>query len=129
MRNLSSITCLTLLICFSTQVLAQSTDIKCEDIFNKMFDATKNVKTLRANLTSLERITNHVNLIHCTVKLNTSPYKVYTKDLDKGIEILYLKGKNDDDATVNPNGFPYVNLHLDPLGKIMRKEQHQTIER
>jgi LysM repeat protein len=104
-------------------------EINCEDIFNKMFDATKNVKTLRANLLSVERFPDHVNYTRYTIKLNVTPYNLYTKDLDKGIEVLYLQGKNDNQATVNPNGFPYVNLHLDPLGKIMRKDQHQTIGR
>jgi len=100
-----------------------------EDIFKKMFVAIKGVKTLRTNITSRERIIDHINHTSFAVKLNTSPYKAYSKDLDKGVEVLYLQGKNENDATINPNGFPYVNLHLDPLGKIMRKDQHQTIGR
>jgi outer membrane lipoprotein-sorting protein len=112
-----------ILLCLWGKASAQS----CADIFNNMFNAIKNVKTLRADMTSAERINDHINVSRYAVKLNTSPYKVYSKDLHKGVEVLYLPGKNDNEATVNPNGFPYVNLHLDIFGKIMRKDQHQTI--
>ena len=67
-------------------------EINCEDIFNKMFDATKNVKTLRANLLSVERFPDHVNYTRYTIKLNVTPYNLYTKDLDKGIEVLKDEG-------------------------------------
>ncbi|HTA26439.1 MAG TPA: DUF1571 domain-containing protein [Bacteroidia bacterium] len=111
--------------CSVCKVEAQS----CEDIFKKMFENIKNVKTLRTNISTTERIDDHINRAHFAVKLNISPYKAYSKDIDKGVELLYLEGKNDNEATVNPNGFPYVNLNLDPLGKTMRKDQHQTITR
>jgi hypothetical protein len=107
----------------------QNKEIKNEDIFANMFTAIKNVKTLRATINTYERIENKVNHTRFAIKVNISPYKAYSKDLDKGIEVLYLQGQKDNEATVNPNGFPYVNLHLDPLGKVMRKDQHQTIGR
>ncbi len=107
----------------------QNAALKNEDIFSKMFSAINNVKTLRTNMTSLERIDGKNKLTRYAVKLNTSPVKSYSKDLDKGVEVLYLEGQNNNEATINPNGFPYVNLHLDPLGKVMRKEQHQTVNR
>ena len=28
---------------------------------------------------------------------------------------------------VNPNGFPFMNIRLDPKGKILRKDQHHTL--
>ena len=113
----------------SSFIVAQNTPLNTEDIFNKMFEAARNVKTLRTIMTSLERIDGKNKLTRYSVKLNTSPLKSYSKDLDKGIEVLYIEGQHDNEATVNPNGFPYVNLHLDPFGKVMRKEQHQTINR
>ena len=107
----------------------QTAPLKNEDIFSNMFAAIKNVKTLRSNMTSVERISNKNILTQYSIKLNTIPLKAYSKDINKGIEVLYIDGQNDNEATVNPNGFPYVNLHLDPLGKVMRKEQHQTFTR
>lgn len=117
------------LICISVSLSSLTTDLKNEDIFNNMFAAIKNVKTLRVNIVSAERIGTKIVNTRFAIKLNISPYKTYSKDLDKGMEVLYLQGQNDNEATVNPNGFPYVNLHLDPYGKVMRKEQHQTITR
>ena len=40
---------------------------------------------------------------------------------------LFLEGKHDGDALVNPNSFPYINLYLDPNGSLMRQDQHHTI--
>jgi hypothetical protein len=114
---------------FSIPSVAQNKEITNESIFNSMFAAIQNVKTLRYNLTAFERVDNTYNHAHSLVKLNVSPYKAYYKDLNKGIEVLWVDGQEDGDAIVNPNGFPYVNLHLSPLGKLMRKGQHQTMLR
>lgn len=108
---------------------AQNSAMTTGDIFTNMFSAIRNVKTLRANINTDERIGNHIKHADFAVKLNTSPYEAYSKDLNKGVEILYLEGKNNGEATINPNGFPYVNVHLDPMGNTMRKDQHQTITR
>jgi len=111
-----------------TNVQAQSEN-QCRDIFNQMFSAINNVRTLRYNLYAVERIDNNFVSAHSSVKLNMSPFKAYYKNLDKGIEVLWVDGKVDGDAIVNPNGFPFVNLHLNPSGELMRKDQHQTILR
>lgn len=105
------------------------TDVPCRAIFNQMFDAINNVKTLRYNLYSVERIDNSLTSTHSAVKLNVAPLKIYYKNLDNGIEVLWVNGKTGGDAIVNPNGFPYVNLHLNPSGELMRKGQHQTLLR
>jgi len=99
---------------------------KCEDIINKMFSAAKAVHTLHTNVATLERVSGKNKLLKYAVKLNISPYKAYSKNLDDGSEVLFVQGQNNNEATINPNGFPYVNLHLDPYGKLMRKGQHQT---
>jgi len=111
-----------------SNVQAQSEN-QCRDIFNQMFNAINNVRTLRYNLYAVERIDNTFACAHSSVKLNISPFKAYYKNLDKGIEVLWVDGKEDGDAIVNPNGFPFVNLHLNPSGELMRKGQHQTILR
>lgn len=116
------------LIAFSAALQAQK-DNTCKDIFTKMFSAINNVHTLRYNLYAVERVDNNFTSANSMVKLNVSPFKAYYKDLKKGIEVLWVDGKEDGDAIVNPNGFPYVNLHLSPLGKLMRKGQHQTMLR
>jgi len=57
--------------------------------------------------------------------MNASPRKVYL--YLKGPEVVWIEGKNNGNALVNPDGFPYINLNLDPLGSIMRENQHHTI--
>src|SRR5580692_3463479 len=114
---------------FTFSISAQNNVISNADIFTNMYSAIKNVKTIRADIVSTERIIDHTTHTHYAVKINTSPYKSYSKDIDKGVEILYLDGKNNNEAIVNPNGFPYMNLHLDPMGKTMRNAQHQAINR
>lgn len=110
------------------QKTAITPGISSEDIFDKMFDAVKQVRTLRYNLYGIERVEGRYLAGNAMVKLSESPFKAYFKNTDKGIEILYPYG-DDNEALVNPNGFPYFNLHLDPTGKLMRKNQHQTIAR
>ncbi len=117
------------LILFHGFSFGQSVQLTSADIFTKMFSAIQNVKTLRANISSDERVEGTIKHTHFAIKLNVSPYEAYSKDLDKGVEILYLAGKNDNEATINPNGFPYVNVHFDPMSKTMRKGQHQTLTR
>ena len=44
-----------------------------------------------------------------------------------GAEVLYVEGQNNGKAIYEPNGFPYIRLDLDPMGKAMRKKSHHTI--
>lgn len=119
-----------LMFYFITPLWAQSNaNVDCEQVMYQMFDAIKQVKTLRYNLYANERVNNKYLSGHSIVKLNVSPFKAYFKDTKKGVEVLYIEGQEENEAIVNPNGFPYFNLHLDPNGKLMRKDQHQTIGR
>ncbi|HRA60945.1 MAG TPA: DUF1571 domain-containing protein, partial [Bacteroidia bacterium] len=58
-----------------------------------------------------------------------NPFKCYLKIAkpNEGAEVLYVKGTNNNNALVNPNAFPYINLNLDPYGDILRTDQHHTI--
>jgi len=62
------------------------------------------------------------------VKLSRKPFKVYTIQVepDEGLEVLYLGSENT--ALINPNGFPWFNVRLDPLGNKMTQDQHHTIK-
>lgn len=75
----------------------------------------------------MERIDGEMITQTSFVKLRRDPFKVYTRQEspNNGLEVLYKKGDNS--ALINPNGFPWLNLRLDPNGSRMRKEQHHTI--
>lgn len=115
--------CLTL--CLSVGVgLAQSG----ADITREMFSSTKKIETLTYKMKKTERIDDTMVIQTSTVKLQRKPFKVYTRQLhpNDGLEVLYLEGSSS--ALINPNGFPWFNLKLDPQGDRMRKEQHHTIQ-
>lgn len=92
---------------------------------DKMTKSVGEVKTLKYNLKLVERIDKKYNYFGSSVKLNRKPRKLYLNA--NGIEILYIEGKHNGDALVNPNSFPYINLYLDPNGSLMRQDQHHTI--
>ena len=58
------------------------------------------------------------------------PFRVYIKNTfpSKGSEILYIKGRNNDKAWVNPNAFPYITLSLDPEGKLLIADGHHSLK-
>ncbi|MCU0429807.1 MAG: DUF1571 domain-containing protein [Cytophagaceae bacterium] len=77
----------------------------------------------------MERIQSVLETQKSFVKLTRNPLKIYAKQLapKEGVEILYIKGKHNNMARVNPNGFPWVTVSLDPYGSTMRKKQHHTL--
>ena len=99
------------------------------EIIDKMLSSIDRIKTLKYKIKQFERIEGEMINAEQDIKLSVSPFKVYAYIYlpDEGAEFLWVEGKNDGDAIVNPNGFPYINLNLDPYGKILRKDQHHTI--
>lgn len=95
------------------------------ELIDNIFEAVDNIKTMRFNLQCNERIKGRMTHYESKVKLQVSPRKVYLSL--KGPEVLWIQGKNNGDALVNPGAFPYMNLNLDPYGSLMRKDQHHTI--
>lgn len=94
-----------------------------------MFTSIEKIKTLKFKLKKKERVNGKINSGEQNVKFNRSPKKIYTKVLspNKGVEILFVEGQNNNRALVNPNGFPYSSLNLDPYGDLMRKNNHHTV--
>ncbi len=113
------------IICFisSTSALCQ----KADSIARAMFAKTKSLKTVTYVMTKHERINGKLQKQIAAVKLQKSPFKVYSKQLepDEGLEVLYIGG--DKTALINPNGFPWFNIKLSPTGGRMTKGQHHTI--
>ena len=95
------------------------------EIIDKTLEAIGKIQTLKFHLKCNERFNGKLIATESQIKLNISPRKVYI--YLKGPELLWIAGKNNGDALVNPDGFPYINLNLDPMGSIMRENQHHTI--
>lgn len=98
-------------------------------VAQQMFAQTKKIRSMSYYMKKLERVDGKMETQESFAKVERSPYKVYTKQLapKNGLEVLYVEGENKGMATINPNGFPWVNLNLDPYGSIMRKKQHHTL--
>lgn len=60
-------------------------------------------------------------------KIQNYPRKIYLKDLDSGMELLYANGWNNGKVLANPNGFPYINVSLSPTSERVRQDQHHTL--
>jgi len=88
--------------------------------------AISDLKGLKYHLKIVERSKKgNYNYYESMVKIQKSPRKIYL--YIKGIEVLWVEGWNKNRALVKPNSFPYVNLNLDPLGNLMRQDQHHTL--
>lgn len=100
-----------------------------QDILNNMSSSIENIKTLKYKLKKKERIEDEYKLGEQEVKYNRSPRKIYTKISlpNKGVEVLFREGENNNKAFVNPNAFPYITLSLDPFGSTMRNNNHHTV--
>lgn len=104
---------------------AQKSEHNTKDIVFKMIKSIDEVDRLKYSLKITERGKKGFNYYESSVKLNRKPRKIYL--YIKGIELLWVSGWNSNKAYVKPNSFPYVNLSLDPLGFLMRQDQHHTI--
>jgi len=95
------------------------------EMLNAVLKSISNIKTLRYDLQRNERVKGKMNFTESKVKLQVSPRKLYIS-MD-GQEVLWIQGANNGNALINPGTFPYINLNLDPMGTLMRKNQHHTI--
>lgn len=95
----------------------------------QVFEVARNIESLKYELIRSERIDGAYVENHFSIKMHRRPYKIYLKELspNTGVEVLYPHPMDEKKALVNPNGFPWVNLKLDPNGELMRKDQHHTI--
>src|SRR5690606_2584111 len=86
------------------------------DLTKTMFKTTKSISAMSFTMGKLERINGKMVDQTSDVKLRRNPLAVYSKQTDppSGIEVLYKEGEPK--ALVNPNGFPWVNVSLDPYG-------------
>lgn len=98
-------------------------------IVQQMFAHTKQIESMSYRMKKTERIDGEMLVQKSFAKVTYEPYKAYTRQISpkEGLEALYIDGKHKNQALINTNGFPWINLRLDPYGKVMRKNQHHTI--
>ncbi len=106
-------------------------NMSCENAILHMFTAIESLKTAKFELISTER--NHDKMLVSTAfgTIQYHPKKLFFRSFDdKGsltYEVMYIEGENHNNALVSPNGFPYFNLNLNPLGSTIRNNRHLSI--
>jgi hypothetical protein len=107
------------------RLYAQKSNMECKELVLKTLQSIKEVKSLKYHLKITERGKKGFNFYESSVKFHRNPRQIYL--YIKGIEVLWVQGTNDGRALVKPNAFPYFNLNLDPMGNLMRQDQHHSL--
>ena len=98
----------------------------CKQLIAAMIETIEQVKTARYTLSASERAKGKILRATSQIKFQMHPRKIYFKN-NSGVEVIYNEMVDKEEALVNPNAFPYINLKLDPYRSIMRNNQHHTI--
>ena len=106
---------------------AVAQDSEAKAVVLQMIDSAQALKGFKSVIRKTERIEGELVLQISEVKVSSNPYEVYVRQMSpkSGVEILCADGCKK--ALINMNGFPWVNLTLDPFGMTMRKHQHHTV--
>lgn len=105
--------------------VSQKNELSAKELVTKSLKSIKEVKGLKYHLKITERGKKGFNYYESAVKFSRNPRLIYL--YIKGIEVLWVQGQNDGKALVKPNSFPFFNLNLDPMGNLMRQDQHHTL--
>jgi len=98
-------------------------------VINKMFANIKSMKSLQYTLDSRERVKWKIYHEISDFKIIKQPFSIYIYQHSpvKGVEVLYIAGANNRKARVNPAGFPWVTLNLNPEGSLMLDKHHHPL--
>jgi outer membrane lipoprotein-sorting protein len=99
-----------------------------QSVLEEMLTACDHVQSLQFTMSKKERMAAKSEATNF-VKYKKAPFSVYLKSKipDSGMEILFVKGWNNNKAFINPGGFPYVNVSLSPFANRMRTDGHFTL--
>ena len=114
---------LLLSIFFTSASLAQNPI----DIIDKMRAEITKINKSSFELHSKERFGDEYVFKKMKFRMQERPKKVYMKDLDKGVELLYVDGWNKNKGYINPAGFPWVNVSLSIYDSKVVAENHHTV--
>lgn len=118
-----------ILVYLNTSFTFVGENIVPAEIIPQMLDEIKGIKTMKYTLKNTERINGKLLSGIQNIKYKATPRKcyLYLKSPNEGSEVLFVEGQNNNQAIYNPNGFPYFRLRLDPMGSLMRKNNHHTV--
>lgn len=104
-------------------------DNKIDEVLSKLLETIKNTRTLKYTLKNTERIEGELLSGTQDVVFRSSPHKcyLYLRSPNEGAQLLFEKGVNEGRAIYKPNGFPFFKLNLDPMGSLIRNNNHHTL--
>ena len=117
------------LLLFSVHLFAQVD--KKKEIATQMLNACEKIQGAKYDVITTERKKNgSITVKKLQVKLKTHPKQIYIYCIqpDSSAEVLWKPAEMKNEALVNPNGFPYINLKLDLYSSTLRKDDHHTIK-
>lgn len=112
-------------------LLLATTTLSAQDpvvIMAKMKAAINKMNQSSFDLQSKERFGSSYSVKNLQFRIQEKPRSVYMKDLDTGVEMLYVVGWNNNKAYINPNGFPWVNVSLSIYDSKVVAENHHTVK-
>ena len=119
---------LLVVIIFSTSIPAQDLDFK-KGLIQKMINAIDKHNQLEFIMYRSERNEKGYTDGEFYAKIQNVPLKVYIKNEKPrpGSEVLYIEGRNDNRALINPNSFPYFSISMDPDNNILLAGGHHSV--
>lgn len=118
------------MVIVSAFIAMRAPESQTRTIINKCLKAIDAHKTCTYTMRSEERLVGKSGLRDGNIftKINVTPRKIYMKmvtDPNKGTEILYLEGQNENKAIVNA-GKMVPTLKLKTTNSLLTKDQHHT---
>ncbi len=108
-------------------ISVQSQQNKALFLISQSIDSIKAIQTVRFKVVAIERVQGSYIKVTSESKVQINPRKLYLVNKEKKLEILFVSGQHNNKAVVKPHTFPYLTFMLNPLGSMMRKNQHYTI--
>ncbi len=118
---------LLLLAGLSVLCISSTTKAPTRAVLDKMYSAINNASKVTYHMRSYERMNGKLIKKIMRFKVQHQPLKVYMKDQETGVELLYVDGWNNNNAHINPNGFPWMNVNLSVFDRRVRKDGHHPV--
>lgn len=115
-------------VCFA-RLSAQMSPVQIIETCIQKIDLVKNAEY---NFVSEELLKNGVFFKGKSLtKYQQKPFCAYLRieEPEKGVEVLFKEGFNAGKALIKPNGFPYVNISLEPNSNILLKNGHHSVRK
>jgi hypothetical protein len=98
-------------------------------IIEKSVFATLNLNEIKYRIKNTERVDGELKSGEQIISYQAKKERAHVYFLvpTMGAELIFAKNENNGNAIYYPNGFPYFTMTLDPMGFLMRRNNHHTV--